>query len=194
MNKNDIFGSSPAGDGAVTLEELENAFKRPTQRQDYFEEPAPATGDAMPDSLVSPDGPEPEPVFVEEERREVSPDKARRTGERIARLVDTGIDFALSNFVARNGETYRADERDLEDIADCWGEIAQDHNWNIGPEWQLAILYIMVYGPLVKQAVYDRRLSEIEERQRQIEQRMDDMERGRENGSSAAAAGDEPQE
>ena len=100
-----------------------------------------------------------------------------RTGERIARMIDTGIDFTLSNFVAHNNETYRADEKDLQDIAECWGEISQEHGWSLGPEWSLVILYIMVYGPLVKQAITDRRLSEIEERQRQMEERMDTFER-----------------
>lgn len=187
MNPNDIFGPSPSNDGAVTLEELESAFGRPTQRQDYYETPVPGAGDAMPGDLIAPDGPDPEPLPMEEAPSELSPDKARRTGERIARLVDTGIDFALSNFVARNDESYRADERDLEDIADCWGEIAQEHDWNIKPEWQLAILYIMVYGPLVKQAITDRRLSQLEERQRILEERMSEVEKTRDHGNSAAA-------
>ena len=95
-----------------------------------------------------------------------------RTGERIARLIDTGIDFTLSNFVARNGESYRADERDLQDIAEAWGEVSEEHNWNIGPEWTLAILYVMVYGPLVKQALYDRRMAEMEARLKEQEERI----------------------
>jgi hypothetical protein len=98
-----------------------------------------------------------------------------RTGERIARLIDTGIDFTLSNFVARNGESYRADERDLQDIAEAWGEVSEEHNWNIGPEWTLAILYVMVYGPLVKQAVADRRMAEMEARQAAMEAQQEAM-------------------
>lgn len=166
----DIFGNND-NNGTVSLEELENAFHRPTQRQDYYEQQAAPSGEAIPSDLLNPDGPEP-PVEIAEEAKGMSPEKAKRTGERIARLVDTGIDFALSNFVARNDESYRADERDLEEIADCWGEIAQDHDWNIGPEWQLAILYIMVYGPLVKQALTDRRLAEMEARQQLQEERL----------------------
>lgn len=171
----DIFGKNNDNNGTVSLEELENAFRQPTQRQDYYEQPAAPQGEAIPTGLVNPDGPEP-PVEINDEVNELSPEKAKRTGERIARLVDTGIDFALSNFVARNDESYRADERDLEDIADCWGEIAQDHDWNIGPEWQLAILYIMVYGPIVKQAITDRRIAELEARQQLQEERLRIME------------------
>lgn len=171
----DIFGKNKDNDGTVSLEELENAFRQPTQRQDYYEQQAAPQGEAIPTGLVNPEGPEP-PVEINDEVNELSPEKAKRTGERIARLVDTGIDFALSNFVARNDESYRADERDLEDIAECWGEIAHDHDWNIGPEWQLAILYIMVYGPIVKQAITDRRIAELETRQQLQEERLRIME------------------
>lgn len=40
-------------------------------------------------------------------RTAVDPEKAKHTGERIARIIDTGIDFTLSNFVARNYQSYR---------------------------------------------------------------------------------------
>lgn len=174
----DIFGKNqPNSEGTVSLEELENAFKTPTQRQDYYEQPT-AQGDAIPAGLSQPDGPDPvEPVPAALEEPLVSPEKAKRTGERIARLVDTGIDFALSNFVAHNGETYRADPHDLDDIAECWGEIAQEHDWEMSPGWQLAILYVMVYGPLVKQAFTDRRIAELEQRQKDLEARVDAIDR-----------------
>ncbi len=172
----DIFGKNQENTGAVTLEEIESAFGRPTQRQEYFEHPEPETSDAIPGELLNPEGHDPEPLGMEETPVEVSPEKAMRTGMRIARLADAGIDFALSNFVAHNDETYKADPKDLEDIAECWGEIAQEHDWNIGPEWQLFILYIMVYGPLVKQAMTDRRLAQIEATQLDLAQRVSKLE------------------
>ena len=180
MTPNELFGPSTGSGtnnttGYVTLEEIENSFKTPTQRQaDYEPKPEPNApmGDlgrlADPDGSASydyqqlPDEPEPQVDHVH----------AMRTGERIARIVDTGIDFTLSNFVAHNNESYRADERDLQDIAECWGELAEDKGWSIGPEWSLVILYIMVYGPLVKQAVTDRKMAELEERQKMLEDRM----------------------
>ena len=172
MKPNEIFGSVPDS-GFVSLDEIENAFRTPTQRQaDYEPKPDPSpgsddlgrladpTGDAFSDFERLPDADE-HPV--------VDHDHAMRTGERIARLIDSGIDFALSNFVARNGESYRADERDLQDIAEAWGEVSEEHQWHIGPEWTLAILYVMVYGPLVKQAVTDRRMATLEERQNDMQ-------------------------
>lgn len=171
MEKPDIFGTGSTS--FVSLDEIENAFKTPTQRQDYYEpKPEPLPSDDNLGRLANPDGLaflDPEPVETEPV---VDHEHAQRTGERIARIIDTGIDFALSNFVARNGESYRADERDLQDIAEAWGEVSEEHNWNIGPEWTLAILYVMVYGPLVKQALYDRRMAEMEERIRILEQKQ----------------------
>jgi hypothetical protein len=160
----------------VSFDEIENAFKTPTQYQHFYENPEKSgpqyePSDEFPPNLVDPDGTANQPETVEAETV-VDHEHAMRTGERIARLIDTGIDFTLSNFVARNGESYRADERDLQDIAEAWGEISEEHNWNIGPEWTLAILYVMVYGPLVKQAMYDRRMAEMEERIRILEQKQ----------------------
>lgn len=178
-----IFGNQN-NTGFVSFDEIENAFKTPTQRQDYYEpKPDPTPGNDDLSRLADPDG----QAFSDFERLDDDPapqvdhEHAMRTGERIARLIDTGIDFTLSNFVARNGESYRADERDLQDIADAWGEVSEEHQWNIGPEWTLAILYVMVYGPLVKQAVYDRRMAEMEARQRQLEERMRIMEQHQNN-------------
>lgn len=181
MEKPDIFGTGSTS--FVSLDEIENAFKTPTQRQDYYEpkpDPKPSDGDLS--HLADPDGTahEPEPEAVEAETV-VDHDHAMRTGERIARLIDTGIDFTLSNFVARNGESYRADERDLRDIAEAWGEVSEEHQWNIGPEWTLAILYVMVYGPLVKQALYDRRMAEMEARLKEQEERIRIMEQKQNN-------------
>ena len=169
-----IFGNQN-NTGFVSLDEIENAFKTPTQRQDYYEpQPSSQPGNDDLGRLADPDG----QAFSDFERLDDEPapqvdhEHAMRTGERIARLIDTGIDFTLSNFVARNGESYRADESDLQDIAEAWGEVSEEHNWNISPEWTLAILYLMVYGPLVKQAVADRRMAELEARQQILEERM----------------------
>ena len=173
-----IFGSPEQNSGIVDFDTIENAFKTPTQRQDYYEpKPEPPTGPDDLGRLADPDGTAnaPDPIEVETEAV-VDREHAMRTGERIARLIDTGIDFTLSNFVAKNGESYRADERDLQDIAQAWGEISEEKQWSMGPEWTLAILYVMVYGPLVKQAITDRRMAELENRQQLLEERMKAME------------------
>ena len=197
MKPNEIFGSAPAEQtGFVSFDEIENAFRTPTQRQaDYEPKPDPAPGADDLGHLANPDGMayvDPEPIPMEAEPV-VDHTHAMRTGERIARLIDNGIDFALSNFVARNGESYRADERDLQDIAEAWGEVSEEHQWNIGPEWTLAILYIMVYGPLVKQAFTDRRLAMIEERQAAMEEQLKTIQMNQAAAQAQAAQQPQPQ-
>ena len=177
MDFNELTGAkqNPSDGEApiVTLAELENSFRTPTQRQaDYEPQPEPAADGSLPLSLINPDG-DTEPETVE--TVPLDPEKAQRTGMRIARLADTGIDFVLSNFVAHNDETYRASEGDLQDIAEAWGEIAQEKGWDLGPGITLLILYAMVYGPLVKQAVTDRRIADMERRQALIEQQQAEM-------------------
>lgn len=173
MDTNEIFngGTQPVQEAAaetkpLTLADIEAEFSRPTQAQ-----AAPVAGD-IPPQLINPDNePEPQPEVpgfgdeTDSDRPEVSPERAQRTGERIARLIDTGFSFTASSFIAKNDKEYRANPRDLSDIAEAWGEIAQEHNISIGPEWTLVILYIMVYGPLLKEALDDRRLRLIEEEQ-----------------------------
>lgn len=197
MKPNEIFGSAPAEQtGFVSFDEIENAFRTPTQRQaDYEPKPDPAPGADDLGHLANPDGMayvDPEPIPLEAEPV-VDHTHAMRTGERIARLIDNGIDFALSNFVARNGNSYRADERDLQDIAEAWGEVSEEHQWNIGPEWTLAILYIMVYGPLVKQAFTDRRLAMIEERQAAMEEQLKTIQMNQAAAQAQAAQQPQPQ-
>lgn len=172
----------------VDFDEMERAFKTPTQRQDYYEQQPeqPAGSDDL-GRLADPNGTANQSEAVEVETV-VDHEHAMRTGERIARLIDTGIDFTLSNFVAKNGQSYKADERDLQDIAEAWGEISEEKQWNIGPEWTLAILYMMVYGPLVKQAITDRRVAELESRMKMLEERQTIMEQQKNdpaNGNTA---------
>ena len=198
MDFNELTGAkqNPSDGEApiVTLAELENSFRTPTQRQaDYEPQPEPADGgQLLPSSLTNPEGDtEPEPV----ETVPLDPEKAQRTGMRIARLADTGIDFVLSNLVAHNGETYRASDADLQDIAEAWGEMAQEKGWELGPGTTLIVLYAMVYGPLVKQAITDRRIAEMERRQALIEQQQAEMQKQlneMRNGKQAEPDGQAP--
>lgn len=180
MDFNELTGAkqNPSDGEApiVTLAELENSFRTPTQRQaDYEPQPEPSDGaQLLPSSLTNPEG-DSEPETVE--TVPLDPEKAQRTGMRIARLADTGIDFVLSNLVAHNDENYRASEGDLQDIAEAWGEVAQEKGWDLGPGTTLVILYAMVYGPLVKQAITDRRIAEMERRQALIEQQQAEMQK-----------------
>jgi len=171
-------GAAPADDNIITLDEITGKFKTKTQRQEYYE-PQPEAPSDLDASLVDPDGETTSADFSgvwtpeTSETKIVSPERAHRTGERIARVIDTGFNFVASNLIAKDsGKEYKADEKDLEDIAEAWGDIAEDKQWEFSPGWQLIILYAIVYGPLAKEAFNDRRIQEIEQKQREQDEEM----------------------
>lgn len=173
-------GAAPADDNIITLDDITGQFKTKTQRQEYYE-PKPEPSSDFDSSLIDPDGETTADDFSgvwnpEEETKEVSPERAHRTGERIARVIDTGFNFLASNFIAKDsGKEYKADADDLADIAEAWGDIAEEKQWEFSPGWQLIILYAIVYGPLAKEAFNDRRIMEIERKQLEQEAKMRQM-------------------
>lgn len=175
-NLDDLMGNAP-DDNVKSLNDITDMFSVKTQRQAYYEPELEETSD-IDASLIDPEGETTSADFSgvwnpEEETKVVSPERAHRTGERIARVIDTGFNFLASNFIAKDsGKEYKADAKDLEDIAEAWGEIAEEKQWEFSPGWQLIILYAIVYGPLAKEAFNARRIMEIEQKQREQDEEM----------------------
>ena len=171
-------GPAPADDNIITLDDITGQFGTKTQRQSYYE-PQPEAPSDLDASLIDPDGETTSADFSgvwtpeASETKIVSPERAHRTGERISRVIDTVFNFVASNLIAKDsGKEYKADEKDLDDIAEAWGEIAEEKQWEFSPGWQLIILYAIVYGPLAKEAFNDRRIQEIEQKQREQDEEM----------------------
>lgn len=190
-------GAAPADDNIITLDDITGQFKTKTQRQEYYE-PKPEASSDLDASLIDPDrettSADLSGVWTPKasETRTVSPERAHRTGERIARVIDTGFNFVASNLIAKDsGKEYKADAKDLEDIAEAWGEIAEEKQWEVSPYMSLMVLYAIVYAPLAKQAFNDRRLAEVETRQKTLEDKIKALEnelaRSRQNEAAEAA-------
>lgn len=167
MDINDLKGDAPV----ITLDEITGKFNTRTQRQDYYEPKQEESADIASD-LIDPDGETKAPGYNgmwnpedEEDIQVVTPDEAQRTGKRIAQVIDTSFNFIASKFIAHNDKDYKANPSDLEDIAQAWGEIAEEKQWKVSPYMQLMVLYAIVYAPLAKQAFTDRKVAEIENRQ-----------------------------
>lgn len=172
-----------ADDGTLTLDYFTDQFDKKTQYAEFYEPKAEEAGEGdIPRNLSNPDNEDtgaderPGGGFwspEEEEPREVNPERFGKTGRNIARLIDTGFDFAMTNFVAKDSQkSYKASEKDIDDIAEAWSEIAEEKQWDLGPGWRLILLYIIVYGPLTKQALADRRLAELERRADETEETL----------------------
>ena len=173
-------GAAPADDNIITLDDITGQFKTKTQRQEYYEQELEETSD-LDASLIDPNRETTAADLSgvwnpEEETKVVSSERAHRTGERIARVIDTGFNFLASNFIAKDSiKEYKADADDLADLAEAWGEIAEEKQWEFSPGWQLIILYAIVYGPLAKEAFNDRRIMELEQKQLEQEAKMRQM-------------------
>ena len=181
MDINDLKGDAPV----ITLADITGRFGTRTQRQDYYEKNADRPSDQQQefvrDPLYDPAGETTAADYSgqwddEEPESTVPPERAMRTGARIASMIDFGFNFAMSNFVAHNDKEYRANPKDLDDIAQAWGEIAGEKQWELSPGVHLMILYLIVYAPLAKEAFNDRRLTEVETRQTTLEDKIKALE------------------
>lgn len=170
-NINDLTGDAPV----ITLDEIKGRFSQRTQRQDYYEtkddQPSDQQQTFVRDPLYDPNRETTLSDYsgnwddVQEQERNVSPERAQRTGRQIAKVIDTGFNFIASKFIAHSDKDYKASPSDLEDIAEAWGDIAHDKQWEVSPYLQLTILYLIVYAPLAKQALADRQIQEISHKQ-----------------------------
>lgn len=170
---NDLTG----GEKMITLADITGKFNTRTQRQDYYE-PKEEQTEGAGTNIYDPYGETTAADYsgawddAQEQERTVSPERAHRTGKRIAQVIDVGFNFVASNFIAHNDKEYKANPSDLEDIAQAWGDIAEDRQWEFSPYMQLMVLYGIVYAPLAKQAFNDRRLTEVENRQNSQEEQI----------------------
>ena len=182
MDINDLKGDAPV----ITLADITGRFGTRTQRQDYYEtkeeqqtaEQQKFVRDPLYDPAQETTASDYSGIYEDEEQLErvISPERARRTGKRIAQAIDIGFNFFASNFIAHSDKDYKANPSDLEDIAEAWGEIAEEKQWEVSPYMSLMVLYAIVYAPLAKQAFNDRRLAEVETRQDTLEDKIKALE------------------
>ena len=182
MDINDLKGDAPV----ITLADITGRFGTRTQRQDYYEtkeeqqtaEQQKFVRDPLYDPAQETTASDYSGIYEDEEQLErvISPERARRTGKRIAQVIDIGFNFVASNFIAHSDKDYKANPSDLEDIAQAWGEIAEEKQWEVSPYMSLMVLYAIVYAPLAKEAFNDRRLTEVETRQNTLEDKIKALE------------------
>jgi hypothetical protein len=129
--------------------------------------------------------PEPEnynPEFSDsfdfEPRKRLSPEAARRSGERIAKLID-GTFATGASFYARNPgnfEKYAATPGQLEDLSDAWADMAEQTGVEMPPWVMLAILNLTTYLPKAIEAHNDKRFAEVNNRIDKLEREASERE------------------
>ena len=122
-------GGTSENSEILSLDDFTSAFDKKTQYAEFYEpKPETKTTEEIPENLIDPDGEgraDEQPADTVwspegEEVKQLSPERFAKTGHNIARLVDTGFDFAASNFIAKgSGKSYHASDKDLEDIGEA---------------------------------------------------------------------------
>lgn len=207
----DMAGGGVSDDaGILTLDDFTSAFDKKTQYAEFFEpKQETKTADEIPDNLIDPDGEgrsdeRPGLGTLEPdggEERAISPERFAKTGENIARLIDTGFDFTATKIIAKGTtKSYHASERDIKDLGEAWGRLAEEKQWELGPVPHLLLLNAVVYGPLLKEAFDDRRFMDLERRANDTERTLKEQaaeikrlkdeqyRRNNENGADNAAS------
>jgi hypothetical protein len=103
----------------------------------------------------------------EPERPPVTKEEAVKTGARIARTIDVALSFGLTAYAKEKEdlEKFKANSRDIEDLGEAWADVSETYNIKISPIPNLIVLYMIVYGPMLRTAKEDRKINEIKDRQ-----------------------------
>lgn len=170
-------------DGTLTLDYFTDQFDKKTQYAEFYEPKAEEAGEGdIPRNLTNPDN---EDTGADErqgtgiwspdgeEAREVNPERYAKTGQYIAKFIDSGFNLAATKLIAKGTDkSYSASEKELEDLGEAWGEFAEDKQWEMGPGPRLLMLNAAVYIPKIKEAFDDRRFMELERRADETEETL----------------------
>lgn len=114
----------------------------------------------------------------EEQSTEMDPEKALREGQRLAKMVDSGLSLGASLIAkSESAAPYKASSGDMADLSEAWGEVAQVSNIKVNPWMKLAFLNGATYLPIYMKAFNDRRFRLMEIEQEAMRKRQDDLEK-----------------
>lgn len=107
----------------------------------------------------------------------ITREEAERAGHRMAVLVDSVISVAAMT-IAKEEKTdkYKASEGEIKDLSDACSEVTEQYKFKINPWVNVLLLIAMIYLPKLIQATNDRRIKIMEEKQKELENRIKDIE------------------
>ena len=152
----------------VNLDALLQEFNTP--RQD-FNPPPPPAGEEIKSIF---DAPEPTGE-ASEPAPPITPEQAKKNGRSAAKMLDTGISFALKMFARDDSaKDYKASPEELDELADPLSDLSEKYNFKISPEIVLIFLIVTIYMPKYFIAS-ERRQKALEERQNELERKFTDL-------------------
>lgn len=107
----------------------------------------------------------------------ITTEQAKTAGRNAAKMLDTGISFALKMFARDDSAAdYKASTEELSEMAEPLSELSEKYNFKISPEIVLIFLIVTIYMPKYFIAS-ERRALALEKRQEELEQRMKKIEK-----------------
>ena len=116
----------------------------------------------------------------------IDPEKAARSGMRLAKMLDGAISTGAAMFIAKTDDTsrYKASEGDVKDVADALSEVTAEYNLDISPWFQVAFIVGIVYMPILTKAFNDKRINELEKQMQSMTKRVENIESQYHNGKT----------
>jgi hypothetical protein len=153
------------------LDDLLAEFNQP--RQDFTPPPPPETTSGFFNSPEQQQHDEPENI--------ISPEEAKTNGRNAAKMLDTGISFALKMFARDDSAAdYKASPEEISEMAEPLSELSEKYNFKISPEIILIFLIITIYMPKYFIAS-ERRQIALEQKQTELEARLKNVETKKSN-------------
>lgn len=153
-------------DNELTLDEVFTDFDQPKQ---YYEPP----------NFDDVKKPNDEQARIENEIRaeEISQETAEAAGRNIADLVTNGVTTVCSFVGKEPAKKYEISSGQKRDLEKSYSEVAKHYNiQGTNPLFNAIFLTIVIFSVPVKTAFQDRKIKQLEEKQKQQEQQLKDLE------------------
>jgi len=106
-------------------------------------------------------------------REPVDPEKALRSGKRIAKMVDAVLAGGATIYAKSDDfSEYKATDEDIDDLSEAWADVSQEYNIEMNPWFNVAFLSLATYGPLYFKASNDRRFNLMQKQINEINEKL----------------------
>jgi hypothetical protein len=106
-------------------------------------------------------------------REPVDPERALRSGRRIAKMVDAVLAGGATIYAKSDDfSEYKATDEDIDDLSEAWADVSQEYNIEMNPWFNVAFLSLATYGPLYFKASNDRRFNLMQKQINEINEKL----------------------
>lgn len=106
----------------------------------------------------------------------IDTEAANRAGQRAAALSNAVLSFGAA-MIAKSTDTheYSATDGEQDDLAEAWAGVATQYNFEVNPWISIIFLTLTIYGPKFMQAFQDRRINELQNAVKTLQNQYEEM-------------------